>query len=70
MTLKLCKTIELSKCNVSAKYESSTKWATPGIKENRFITSSLQDSLELDSKNTDWPIKTVEVDLLSLRFQD
>ena len=55
---------------MSAKYESSTKWATPGIKDNRFITSSLQDSLELDSKNTDWPIKTVEVDLLSLRFQD
>ena len=55
---------------MSAKYESSTKWATPGIKENRFITSSLQDTLEPDSKNTDWPIKTVEVDLLSLRFQD
>ena len=55
---------------MSAKYECSTKWATLGIKENRFITSSLQDPLEPDSKNTDWPIKTVEVDLLSLRFQD
>ena len=69
ITLKLCKTIELIKCNVSAKYEPSTKWAIPGIKENRFITSSLQGPLRPDSKNTDWLIKTGVVNLLSWNFQ-
>ena len=35
ITLKLCKTIELIKYNVCAKYEPFTKWATPGIKEKK-----------------------------------
>ena len=48
-----------------AKYEPSTKWAMPGIKENRIMTSSLQGPLEPFSKNTDQPIKTVMVNLLS-----
>ena len=63
--MKLCKTIELIKCNVCAKYEPSTKWTMPGIKENRIMTSSLWGPLEPDSKNTDQPIKTVMVNPLS-----
>ena len=55
--LKLCKTIELIKCNVCMKYEPSTKCSTPRINENRFMASSLQGSLEPDSKNTDQRIK-------------
>ena len=50
ITLKLCETIELIKCNVCVKYEPSTKWTTSGIKENKFLTSSLQGPLEHDSK--------------------
>ena len=46
ITLKLCKTIELIKCNVCMKYEPSAKCKTPGIKENEFTTSSLQGPLE------------------------
>ena len=65
ITLKLCKKIELIKCNVRVKYEPSTDWTTPGIKEYRFITSSLQGPLEPDSKNTDQLIKTAVVNLLS-----
>ena len=63
--MKLCKTIELIKCNVCAKYEPSTKRTMPGIIENRIMTSSLQGPLEADSKNTDQPIKTVMVNPLS-----
>ena len=63
--MKLCKTIELIKCNVCAKYEPSTKRTMPGIIENRIMTSSLQGPLEPDSKNTDQPIKTVMVNPLS-----
>ena len=65
MTLKLCKTIELIKCNVCAKYEPFTKWTTSGIKEKKFMTSSLQDPFEPDPQNTDQLIKTAVVNLLS-----
>ena len=65
ITLKLCKTIELIKYNVCVKYEPSTSYKTPGIKENRFITLSLQGPLEPDSKNTDQLIKTAVINLLS-----
>ena len=51
------------------KCEPSTKSAVPGIKENRFMTSSLQGPLEPDSKNTDQFIKTAVVNLLSWNFQ-
>ena len=47
------------------KYELSTKCTTPGIKENNFMTSSLQGPLEPDSKNTDQLTKTAVVNLLS-----
>ena len=70
ITLKLCKTIELIKCNVCMKYEPSTKCATQGIKENKFMTSSLQVSLETDSRNTDQLIKTAVANLSSWSFQD
>ena len=65
ITLKLCKTIEMIKCNVCAKYEPSTKWTMPGIKEKNFMTSTLQGSFEPDSQNTDQLIKTAVVNLLS-----
>ena len=65
ITLKLCKTTELIKCNVCVKHEPSAKWATPGIRENKFMTSSLQVPLEPDLKNTDQLIKTTVVNLLS-----
>ena len=65
ITLKLCKRIELIKCNVFVKYEPSAKWATPEIKENRFMTSCLQGPFEPDSKNTDQLIKNAVVNLLS-----
>ena len=69
ITLKFSKTIELIKCNVCVKYEPSTKWTKPEIKE-RFMTSSLQGFLKPDSKNTDQLIKTAVVNLLSWNFQD
>ena len=65
ITLKLCKTIELIKCNVCVKYEPSTKCTTPGIKENKSMTSSLQGPVKADSKNTDQLLKTAAVNLLS-----
>ena len=65
-----CKTIELIKCNVCMKYEHSTKWVTPGIKENRFITSSLQGPLKPDSKKTEQLIKSTVFNLRSWNFED
>ena len=65
ITLKLCKTIELIICNVCVKYESSTKCTSPRIKENKFMSSSLQGPLEPDSKNTNQLIKTAVGNLLS-----
>ena len=65
ITLKLCKTMELIQCNVCMKYEHSTKFTTPGSKENRFMASSLQGSLEPDSKNANQLIKTVVIYLLN-----
>ena len=65
ITLKLCKTIELIKCNVCAKYEPSAKWTMPGIKEKNIMTSALQGPFEPDSQNTDKLIKTAVVNLLS-----
>ena len=47
------------------KYEPSTKCATQGIKENKFMTSSLQVSLETDSRNIDQLIKTAVANLSS-----
>ena len=70
ITLKLWKTIELIKCNVWGKYEPFTKWTTPGIKEKKIMTSSLQDPFETLSQNTDQLIKTAVVNLLSWRFHD
>ena len=52
------------------KHELSTKRATLGIKESRFMTSSSQGPLEPGSKNTDQLIKTTVVNLLSWNFQD
>ena len=52
------------KCNVCMKYEAS-KQCTPGIKKNKFMTSSLQGLLEPDSKNIDQSIKTAVINLLS-----
>ena len=65
ITFKLCKRIELIKCNEWMKYEPSMKCTTPRIKENKFMISSLQGPLEPDSKNTDQLIKTAVVNLLS-----
>ena len=65
ITLKLCKTTELIQCNVCAKYEPSTKWETPGIKEKNFMMSSLQGPFEPDSQSTDQLIKTTVVNLLN-----
>ena len=48
IALKLCSTIELIKCNVCMEYEPSTKCTTPGIKKNKFMTSSLHGPFELD----------------------
>ena len=47
------------------KYEPSTKWTAPGIKENKFMTSSLQGPLEPDLQNTDQLINNTVVHLLS-----
>ena len=47
------------------KYEPSTKCTMPGIKENKFMTSSLQGPLVPDLKNKDQLIKTAVVNLLS-----
>ena len=47
------------------KYEPSTKCTMPGIKENKFMPSSLQGPLIPDSKNKDQLIKTAVVNLLS-----
>ena len=57
--------MELIKFKVCVEYESSTKCTTPGIKENKFMTSSLQGPLELDSENTDQLIKVAVLNLLS-----
>ena len=65
ITLKLCKTIELIKCNVCAKYELSAKWTMPDIREKKIMTSSQQGPFEPDSQNTDKLIKTAVVNLLS-----
>ena len=70
ITLKICETIELIKCNVCVKCEPSSKCTTPGIKENRFMISSFQGPLEPDSKNTEQLIKTAVVNPLSWNFQD
>ena len=48
ITLKICKTIELIKCNVCAKYEPSATWTMPGIKEKNIMTSALQGPFEPD----------------------
>ena len=64
ITLKLCKRIELIRCNVCAKYEPFMKWTTPGIKEKKIMSSSLQGPFEPDSQNTDQLIKTAAVNLL------
>ena len=61
ITLKLCKTKELIKCNVCAKYEPSATWTMPGIKEKNIMTSALQGPFEPDSQNTDKLIKTFEL---------
>lgn len=45
------------KCDVFIKYEPSTKTTTLGIKENKFMMSSLQCPLKPDWKNTDQLIK-------------
>lgn len=52
-----CKTIEMIKCDVFIKYEPSTKTTRLGIKENKFMMSSLQCPLKLNWKNTDQLIK-------------
>ena len=70
ITLKLCKTIELIKYNVCAKYEPSTKWTMPGIKEKKIMVSSLQSPFEPDLQNTNQLIKTAVVNLLSWRFHN
>ena len=70
ITLKLCKAIELIKCNVCVKYEFSTKWVTPGNKENRFMTSSFKGPLKPDSKNTYQLIISTVFYLLIWNFQD
>ena len=57
--------MELIKFKVCVEYEPSTKCTTPGIKENKFMTSSLQGPLELDSENTDQLIKVAVLNLLS-----
>lgn len=53
------------KCNVCMKFEPSKQCTTPGIKKNKFMTSSLQGLLESDSKNIDQSIKTAVINLLS-----
>ena len=57
ITSKLCKTIELIKYNMCVKYESSTKWATQGIKEQ--IYDVMFAGSEPDS-STDQLIKTAQ----------
>ena len=53
---------EKNKLNVMCvKYEPSMKWTMSGIKEKRFMKSSLQSPLKPDSKNTDQPIKNAVV---------
>ena len=66
ITLKLCKRIELIKCNVCAKYEPSAKWNMPGIKEKIIMTSALQGPFEPDSQNTDKLKKSFELTFLRL----
>ena len=70
ITWKLCKRIELIRCNVCAKYEPFMKWKTTGIKEKKIMSSSLQGPFEPDSQNTDQLIKTAAVNLLGWRFHD
>ena len=64
ITLKLCKRIELIRCNVCAKYEPFMKWTMAEIKEKKIMLSSLQGPFEPDSQNTDHLIKTAAVNLL------
>ena len=47
------------------KHEPSTKCTTPGIRENKFMTSSFQGPHEPNSKNTGQLIKTAVVNLMS-----
>ena len=74
ITLKLCKRIELIRCNVCGQWQKLIRCNVCGqwqkLKKKKIMSSSLQGPFEPDSQNMDQLIKTAAVNLLGWRFHD